>query len=40
MNGECRRYPPRIMGTEERFVSLWPRVFIGHWCGEHRGEHE
>jgi hypothetical protein len=36
--GECRRMPPvTVMQTDlnGRLMTLWPRVQLTDWCGEH-----
>ena len=32
--GDCRRYPPELIGGD----SCWPNVRHIEWCGEYRSE--
>lgn len=34
-NGQCRRYPPAVMRTDQGLRSMWPLTHADEWCGEH-----
>lgn len=40
--GTCRKNPPVVlwMDEENEFVSLWPEVIFGEWCGEWKPRQE
>ncbi|KKN70234.1 hypothetical protein LCGC14_0432580 [marine sediment metagenome] len=39
-HGKCRRFPPHInletSESGEKLVAIYPKVFNGGWCGEHK----
>lgn len=35
--GFCRRYPPKLLPTEEELSFTFPVVEVDEWCGEYRG---
>lgn len=34
--GYCRRYPPKVVSSEEGEYSAFPVVEVADWCGEFR----
>jgi hypothetical protein len=35
--GFCRRYPPKLIASEEELNFTFPVVAVDEWCGEYRG---